>query len=153
MNMARAYLGIIILCVFLICGCSQPEPIPRHNGLVRIGDVDRYPSGSSAEGFLIGSNQMRTSMPSDIKNPEKTGWRSNWESDLQWELVDHHGENDVYRFQLDFTSHGEEVGQNSSRTAKVEYDGRDSVIIFRNECIVVSIEPGTEDHAVKEQEN
>ncbi|MCK5851133.1 MAG: hypothetical protein KAH23_09480 [Kiritimatiellae bacterium] len=133
MNGIRTYGGIALLCFGLLCGCSRPEPSARVPGIVR-WHADTYPSGTGGSADLVRGSQMRSGR--DYADAEKTDWTS----DIQWELVNHRGKRDVYRFTCIFSPSS---GTSVSRTEEVEYDGARSVIVFQNEWQTISIEPGS----------
>ena len=133
MNRTRAHMGITILCFALLHGCTKTEPLARVDGIVR-SHVDSYQSGTGGSMDLVRANQMTSGF--DYGDPEKTDWKS----DIQWELIDHRGESDVYQFKWTFSP---STGAGVSRTQEVEYDGTKGVIVFQNEWQTVSIEPGS----------
>jgi hypothetical protein len=63
-----------------------------------------------------------------------------WKSVIEWELTSHSGESNVYQFKWSFYP-SEETTTSTNRT--VRYDGRSSVMVFRNEYEVISLEPGS----------
>ena len=133
MNRTRIHMGIAILCFGLLHGCSKTEPLARVDGIVR-SHVDSYQSGRGGSTDLVRNNQMTSGF--DYGDPEKTDWKS----DIQWELIDHRGGSDVYQFKWTFLpSNGAAV----SGAKEVEYDGAKSVIVFENEWQTISIEPGS----------
>lgn len=132
-NRTRVHMGIAILCFSLLYGCTKTEPLARVDGIVR-SHVDSYQSGTGGSTDLVRDNQMNSGF--DYGDPEKTDWKS----DIQWELTDHRGESDVYQFKWTFLpSNGAAV----SGVKEVEYDGARSVIVFENEWQTISIEPGS----------
>jgi len=133
MNRTRAHMGIAILCFGLLSGCSKTEPLARVDGIVR-SHVDSYQSGTGSDSDLIRYNQMASGF--DYGDPEKTDWKSN----IQWELTDHRGESDVYQFKWSFSPSS---GAAVSGAKEVEYNGAKSVIVFENEWQTISIEPGS----------
>jgi hypothetical protein len=118
---------------FLFHGCTKTEPLARIDGIVR-SHVDTYLSGTGVSADLVRSNQMNSGF--EYGDAEKTDWKSN----IQWELIDHHDKNDLYRFKWIFSASG---GTTVSNIKTVEYDGKKSVIVFQNEYEVISIEPGS----------
>ena len=133
MNRTRTLMGISILCFGLLSGCSKTEPLARVDGIVR-SHVASYQSGTGGDIDLIRSNQMASGF--DYGDPDKTDWKSN----IQWELTDHRGESDVYQFKWTFSPSS---GAAVSGAKEVEYNGAKSVIVFQNEWQALSIEPGS----------
>jgi hypothetical protein len=133
MNKMTAYGGIALLSFSLFCGCTKPGPSARVAGIVR-WHADTYPSGTGGSADLVRGNQMRSGR--DYDDAAKTDWKS----DIHWELTDHRGKSDVYRFRCTFSA---STGSAVSHTKEVEYDGTESVIAFQNEWQTISIEPGS----------
>jgi hypothetical protein len=128
-------LGLVtgVVVGWLFHGCTKTEPLARVDGIVR-SHVDTYPSGTGVSADLVRNNQMNSGF--DYDDADKTSWKSN----IQWELIDHHDKNDLYRFKWTFSPSG---GTTVSNIKTVEYDGKKSVIVFQNEYEVISIEPGS----------
>jgi beta-lactamase regulating signal transducer with metallopeptidase domain len=143
----RVRLGLGSLCVLLLTAALTLPHIraasqagatllkPRFHGVVT-GHVDTYQSGTGTSADLIRGKQMVCGFHyGDAK-------KTDWTSEIYWELIGHHDKSDMYRFRLVYTSPTGN-GVPVSTTKEVQYDGKTSVIVFRNGSETVSIEPGS----------
>ena len=133
MNKLQIYTSIIICCIAFCFGCRKSQPTPRFHGIVR-SHVDTYQSGTGTSADLVRGNQSGSGF--DYGDTGKTDWKSQ----IRWELVAQKGPSDVYEFNWTFSPSG---GTTVSESRRVEYDGKKSVIVFQNEYEVIAIEPGS----------
>jgi hypothetical protein len=126
----RAMPAFLWLCI--VVGCGKTEP--RFPGIVQ-SHTDTYRSGTGGSTNLIGGlEQMGSGF--HYGDAKKTDWKS----EIRWKLVAPHGNSDVYEFSWLFSPVG---GTSSTSNKEVEYNGKESVIVFQNGSEVVSIEPGS----------
>ncbi len=142
-------LGLGSICALLLTAlltlpdiraASQTDPTslkPRFDGIVTT-HVDKYRSGTGSSTDLILGRQMRTGFDYPDSNKKKTDWTS----EIHWELTGHRGDSDVYRFRLVYTS-PPDTGAPVSKTKEIEYDGKAPVVVFEHGQETVSIEPGS----------
>ena len=133
MTRKTAYSGIALICFGILGGCAKPELTARVDGIVR-RHADTYPSGSGGAADLVRSNQMVSGRK--YGDPAKTDWKS----DIHWQLTGHRGKSDVYRFKCTFAASN---GSPVSHTREVEYDGTESVIVFQDKWQTIAIEQGS----------
>jgi len=133
MNNIRLCIGISILSLSLLQACTKSESFARVDGIVR-SHVGTYQSRTGGSTDLVRGNQMNSGF--DYGDVEKVDWKSG----IEWELTGRSGESDVYQFKWSFSPSG---GTTGSTNKTVQYDGKNSVIVFQNEYQVISIEPGS----------
>jgi hypothetical protein len=132
-NGMRILTVVVVLCFGLLSGCDKTAPRPRFAGLV-VSHVDTYRSGTGPSSDLVREKNMDGGFHyGDVK-------KTDWKSEIHWELIGYHGESDVYRFKRVFRPVG---GAALSSEMKVEYDGKKPVIVFQNDSETVSIELGS----------
>lgn len=127
----RFHTVAVFVCLGVLAGCGKPEP--RFPGIVQ-SHVDTYRSGTggtcdllknewSGDGFHYGD-----------------GKKTDWKSKISWKLTAHRGNSDVYQFKWEFSP---VAGVPVTSNKEVEYNGKESVVIFQNDSEIVSIEPGS----------
>jgi hypothetical protein len=121
-----------LLCLFFVAGCGKAEP--RFAGIVQ-SHTDTYRSGTGATTNLVGGLQQ---VASGFHYGD--GKKTDWKSEIHWRLIARRGDSDVYEFSWLFSPAG---GTASANKKEVEYNGKESVIVFKNDSEIVSIEPGS----------
>ena len=131
MRKTRLHALSVLLCLGFVAGCGKPEP--RFSGIVQ-SHADTYRSGTGGSCDLLKNERFGGGFH------YADGKKTDWKSEIGWKLIAHRGNSDVYQFSWVFSPVG---GVSITRNKEVEYDGKESVIVFQNDSEVVSIEPGS----------
>ena len=131
MHKTRLSALFVLFCLGFAAGCGKPEP--RFSGIVQT-HADTYRSGTGGKCDLLKDGQIGGGFHYG------DGKKTDWTAETHWKLIAHRGNNDVYQFSWVFSPVG---GVSATSSKEVEYNGKESVIVFQNDSEVVSIKPGS----------
>lgn len=134
MNTMRIHTVAVLVCLGILSGCGKPEP--GFPGIVQ-SHVDTYRSGTGGSCDLLRNNNDARMLSGFHYG---SGKKTDWKSEIGWKLIGQRGDSDVYQFVWVFSPVG---GASATSNRDVEYNGKESVVVFQNDSEIVSIEPGS----------
>jgi hypothetical protein len=113
----------------------------RHETAERAGSivshVDSYGSGTGSRHELSSTGQMVTGF--DYGDAAKVDWKGS----LKWRLLRREGKSDIYEVEWNYKP---KVGEPTSKTEELAFDGVTPAKLVVNEQWVISIEPSQREH-------
>lgn len=122
----------LLITIFAV-GCSKERPDPRYPGII-VSHIDGHNSDTGCKANLLATTQSLK-----CESRSENAKQADGGAAIKWKFLGRHGTRDIYEFSL--KAQTKDTTIETSRT--IEYDGHNQVLVYEDQQVNISIEPGT----------